>query len=64
MKKAKEASTERLGKWRRTVDVKETEPEGVAAYATVQALLAQISMTSTSDNWVISSGALHNLGPN
>ena len=60
-KKAEEARTERLGKRRRTVDVREIEPAGAAAYATVQALVAQINRTSTSDNWVIDSGASHHL---
>ena len=41
--------------------MRESETAGVAAYATVQALVAQISMTSTSDNWVIDSGASHHL---
>ena len=60
-KKAEEVRTERLGKRRRTADMRESETAGVAAYATVQAPVAQISMTSTSDNWVIDSGALYYL---
>ena len=54
------ARMERLGKQRRTIDAREPEPAGVS-YATVQALVGQITMTSTRDNWVIDSGPSHHL---
>ena len=60
-KKAEEAGMERLGKRRRTVDVREIESAGAASYATMEALVAQINRTSTSDNGVIDSGVLHHL---
>ena len=59
--KAEEARTERLGKWKRTADMRESETAGAAAYASVQALVAEISITPTNENWVIDSGATHHL---